>query len=118
MTFASRDQSPQSTEPSTPFFPSLTFPQTYSTDLLTQSPEVSGVPACHLESGCLGSTVSNGASPGMQVGNYQDVENLHDSWGALRSGNSMGDSVSLNQPNIYVATGKLNLVFFFTLSSM
>ncbi|KAJ6110774.1 hypothetical protein N7486_003009 [Penicillium sp. IBT 16267x] len=108
--FGSQDHSPQSTEPSTPFFPSYSFPAPiYSTDLLAQSPEYSGDPSYHLESVCMGSAVPKQVSQGMQiVGNDQDMEVFHDPWGTVRTGNAiMGDSGSINQPNLYIATESL-----------
>ncbi|KAJ5786447.1 uncharacterized protein N7503_011659 [Penicillium pulvis] len=108
LTLDSRDHSPQSTEPSTPFFPSYNFPQSYSTDLLAQPFESLEDP-CYVES-ALGSTVPNQSSPGMQVENDQNVEFFHDPWGMLRTGSLVGDLGSLNQPSIYVATGKSQFV--------
>ncbi|KAJ5919633.1 hypothetical protein N7454_009468 [Penicillium verhagenii] len=108
--FGSRD-SPQSTEPCTPFFSPYMFSNpTYSADInLSQSPELCADPFRHFESECLGSTAQNmsGCEIGF-LGNEQDIENFHDPWGNLNTRSSiMADSRSgstINQPNIYVAT--------------
>lgn len=108
LTFDSRDHSPQTTEPSTPFFPSYSFPQSYSTDLLVQPTESLGDPS-YVES-ALGSTVPSHFNPGTQVKNDQDMEFFHDPWGTLRTGSLTGDLGPFNQPNLYVATGKSQLL--------
>ncbi|KAJ5992173.1 hypothetical protein N7451_007897 [Penicillium sp. IBT 35674x] len=103
LTFGLRDHSPPSTEPSSLFFPSYSFPQSYSTDLLAPSPDLLGDSSCYVES-ALGSTIPNQISSGMQVENDQDMEFFHNPWGTLRTESLMGDLGSLCQPNLYVAT--------------
>jgi hypothetical protein len=111
--FSSRDHSPQSTEPSTPFLPSYNFPAPTNTDHLGQLPELSGDPSYYyFESASL-----NHVNQGMQMKNDQNMENFHNSWGNSSTGSSSGGSGAPNQPNIYVATGNLNLFLLPTWST-
>ncbi|KAJ5642087.1 hypothetical protein N7490_006087 [Penicillium lividum] len=109
------EHSPQSTEPSTPFFTPYGF-SPFPTDIdLSQSGELSGDPSYYPESVCSGSMLSNQPNYGYQLmGSYYDMESFHDPWNRFMNLDSpiLDDSGSINQPHLYVATGTFQSALF------